>query len=355
MKTRNLLPLFMASFLAVGCSARATRVYDVSEYSKKSDENKTSFVYKDGYKIMQLSDLHFSCYDYLEEDFNYLKFLMKEAQPNLVVITGDCFTFASKTVVRRVYDFFNNTVKEIESQPYWVVTMGNHDEQIYGAYNYTSIYASSLDRCLLNYHEDDALTGISNTIVNLYDPLDMNKVKYQIFVIDSNSYTYNPIGYDYVHQDQIDWYKTAIERANQPYGWTPTSGTNAPVKSIIFEHIPVPEFNNAYKDYESDPTKGTGDNRENPSASNYNSNFYQTIKEYRSTTAMIVGHDHVNNSDIVYDGNFRFIYGAKSTDNMYYDGDRLGYRLVTLDSSDSFGFKTSEVYHVYADALEVAA
>lgn len=52
-----------------------------------------------------------------------------------------------------------------------------------------------------------------------------------LYLIDSH--TNLKIGYDNVHQNQIEWYKKTRDEYEKQYGAT--------VPSIVIQHIPVPE------------------------------------------------------------------------------------------------------------------
>ncbi len=293
--------------------------------------------FHNNFKVMQLSDMHFSSYDDLNEDFRFLDLSINEASPDLIVITGDSFTFASKATVDAVLNYFENL-----NIP-WTLTFGNHDEQVYVSSSYISQKLDSFPNCLYRFY-DDNLNGQGNNIINLKTG---DLVNYQIFIVDSNAYTYEKgMSYDYVHEEQIEWYKSAIVDVNKTrYGSSWKIGDNA-INSIVFEHIPVPEYADAIEAYKKDPSIGKGWNREKASAPTYNSGFFDAMKEYNSTKAMFVGHDHINNFDILYQG-IHLCYGAKSTDNMYHDDDMLGYCLISIE--DETSFKSEVIYHSYGE------
>ena len=60
-----------------------------------------------------------------------------------------------------------------------------------------------------------------------------NDIKFNLWLFDSNDYDRENGGYDYVHQDQIDWYVKTSEELEKKAGH--------PVPSIAFQHIIVPE------------------------------------------------------------------------------------------------------------------
>lgn len=327
MKKQKLLlfPVLLASLALGSCSLQGNH-HEVIDYMSE-------LAYHDGFRIVQFSDLHLSSQRNLEEDYAFLTKLVKdakEAKPiDLIVFTGDLFTFASKLTIEHTFEVFDSW--EVP----WTLTFGNHDEQLFGDFTFTAEAASKAKNCVFKYIHDD-MTGLTNSVVNLTKD---NHIKFQIFAIDSNTYSYqNGIGYDYIHEDQIQWYKNCIEYANKKEDSSWTVGKNTTIPSLVFQHIPLPEIKQAIKDYQDGTLPGEGDNRESGSPSKTNSGFYQVIKDYKSTKAIIVGHDHVNDSNITVDTseNIHFVYGVKSTNNIYHDNDMLGYRLIEVDSDGNF-------------------
>lgn len=330
MNNKVILSLASLSLLCSSCSLKG-KSYPLEAYIHNLE-------YRDGFKIAQLTDLHFSSYDNLDEDFLYLD-LMYQEQPDLdlVVITGDLFTYASKNTVRAVIDYFDS--KKIP----WTITYGNHDEQIYADYTFLSRYVSEAKYSQFSYLDDD-LNGLSNNVINLKKD---NETKFQLYFIDSNTYTYkNGIGYDAVHDDQIEFYKAQVELANRNrFGSTWKKGDKA-IKSLLFQHIPLPEIKDAVDGYEIKQPINGGEYRENSCPPKFNTGFFNEIKEYESTMAVVTGHDHINNFIVSYQG-IDFVYGTKSTDNMYLNEDMLGYRLLTIDSEDSYS--TRCYFHTYSE------
>ncbi|MDD6301749.1 MAG: metallophosphoesterase [Bacillales bacterium] len=332
MKSKKIFLFLTLSLLCSSCSLQGTH-HNVEEYM-------FDLSFKDNFKIMQLSDLHFSNYDDLEEDFKFFDILVNDANPDLIVITGDMFTFASKNTVKRVLNKFNSF-----NIPF-TVAFGNHDEQVYADYEWMSKYIASLSNSLFHFYHDD-LTGLSNNIINLKD--DDGNVVYQLYVLDSNTYTYKhgTIGYDYIHQDQIDFYKEGVTYVNKLKNPSWTIGEDSTIPSFIYQHIPLPEFSEAGDQLRNDELPFSGINREDECPPIYNSHFYDTIKEYNSTKAIFVGHEHINNYLITNKDGIAFAYGAKSTDNMYHDDDMLGCRLTTIESQSSW--KSEVLIHSYEE------
>ncbi|MBR0536815.1 MAG: metallophosphoesterase family protein [Clostridia bacterium] len=154
-------------------------------------------------------------------------------QPDLVVYLGD----------NTVANGYDNQYKAIEAVtkpvvdrgiPYALV-FGNHDEE----HNVTkeellAIY-QSFGTCL-TYDAVPALTGCGNCNIPIYSS-DGAKIAFNLWMIDSNMYNADPEvgGYDYVHQDQLDWYLETAAALKAENG-------GEPVPAMDFQHIVIPEI-----------------------------------------------------------------------------------------------------------------
>ena len=175
--------------------------------------------------------------------------------------------------------------------------------------------------------------------------MDGGNVFEQLVIMDSNRYNYNGyFGYDYFHQDQIDWYSRLIDDTTSQNG-----GTVVP--SLMFYHIPLPEVRDAWAAAKEDSSLilnpvGEGQQNEDPCNPDYNSGFYQVIKDKHSTHGMYFGHDHINNYIINYEG-IHFGYGIKATDRVYADDSLLGGRVIKLANDHSLSYE--DIYHKYEE------
>ena len=113
--------------------------------------------------------------------------------------------------------------------------------------------------------------------------------------------------YDYIHDDQVDWYAAQIDRLNAEAGRI--------VPSMLFFHIPLQQYRTAYELYEAGSDEVTyyfGEYGEKMidkvCCSDYPSALFDRALELGSTTAMFCGHDHYNNMSLSYRG-IRLTYG----------------------------------------------
>ena len=113
---KNKLILF-SGVLMMSLSACSYRnvSHDISEYILETE-------YSGGdYRILQLTDIHLGDKDNYQTHFDFMDLTIKEANPDLIVVTGDLFTFASKSTAKRLFDYLDSHGAK------WTVTFGPND------------------------------------------------------------------------------------------------------------------------------------------------------------------------------------------------------------------------------------
>ena len=312
----------MAFISLLALSACGTKQYQPQDYILEMN-------YKSDFRILQLTDIHLSDKDDKETQFKFLDLLYKDANnPDLVIVTGDLFTFAGKDTAKSLFNYFDG--KKVP----WTVCFGNHDEQCYFSVDWLTDTLSNFGSyCMFKDLQDDDVNGNCNFVINLKEG---NKIHDQLFVMDSNRYNFDlsQLGYDCFKQDQIDWYERMVKDAE--------AKNEGKVNSLMFYHIPLPEINAAWEE----GTKIYGEKREASCPPDHDYGFFKKIKELQSTTAMFFGHDHINNFEVDYQG-VKFCYGIKSTDRIYHDEDMLGCQTITIHDDHSLGIE--RYYHTYAE------
>ena len=257
---------------------------------------------------------------------------IEEEQPDFVIFTGDIITGA----------FTKNRAIDLaemmeEYNIYWAVVYGNHDTEHFTALSREELTAlwSSYAHCLLRKGTTE---GYGNYIVNIKTA--ENTVSESLIFMDSGAYlseedmaTYNvENGYDYIKPAQIEWYHKSIIELQTTYGEN--------IKSLLFFHIPLPEYEDAYNEGEV----LSGNKLEDVSGSIHNSGMFDAIVEEGSTQAIFVGHDHINDYDALYLG-VHCIYNQASGYSTYdvvhslgySDSERLqGCSVITIHSDGSF-------------------
>jgi hypothetical protein len=166
-------------------------------------------------------------------------------------------------------------------------------------------------------------------------------------MIDSNMYDTVNGGYDYVHQNQIDWYvKTANELKAQ------NGGVSVP--AMMFQHIIVPDIYDALlqvaqgtpgaiehngKYYVLNPANTkSGVMHETPCPSNTNGGQFDAVVRQGDVKAIVVGHDHVNTFDVTYKG--VDIINTPGTNFASYGDENRGARVITLNENNTSTYET---------------
>ena len=307
----------------------------------------------DDFKILHLTDIHIcgSLYSYTN-DIKALNACYREIEythPDLVVVTGDmCFPMGIMSLslnnsapVQQFAAFMRNT-----GIP-WVFTYGNHDTESVSTLNgtelnevYKSLSYKTSGNLLYPYTQPDIM-GRNNQVVEIRNS--DGTLNTALFMIDSNAYTGEGINvYDYIHDDQVDWYASEVKRLNEEAGHT--------VSSMVFFHIPLQEYKTATELYlaGSDEVKyyfgeNPGDHggitNELVCCSDYPSKLFDTAVELGSSTGFFCGHDHYNNASIEYKG-IRLTYGM-SIDYLAMPGianetRQRGAELITLHADSTW-------------------
>ena len=292
-------------------------------------------------RILQLTDTHIGDKDDQEKHFKFMDLTINEAKANggldLIIITGDVFTFASRGTAQRMFAWLDS--HEVP----WTLTWGNHDEQCYFSIDWVTSYLNGLNDdensyCVFKDLQDDKIHGNANFAINMKKAGE-DKIFEQLIVMDSNRYNFKGyFGYDYFKQDQIDWYSDLVDYTTEQNG-------GVAVPSLMFYHIPLPEVNDAI---EANKDIMGGDNIQNEDTCppKYNSGFFEVIENKKSTTAMFFGHDHINKFCLPYHG-VDFVYGVKSTDRIYYNEDLLGGQVITIGNDHKT--TVQQIYHAYSE------
>ncbi len=295
---------------------------------------------RDDFRILQLTDIHLGgSVASSPNDENALRAvykLIETAKPDLVIVTGDLsypvgissFSLNNHTPVELFASFMRNT-----GVP-WAFTYGNHDTEDMAVDNETSLdslYQSlswETSRTLLYPYSQPEVTGRNNQLIEIRNR--DGSLNQALFLLDSNAYAKDGFSkYDYIHDDQVDWYAAQVERLAAEAGRT--------VPSLCFFHIPLREYAEAYDLYQQgDPsvTRCFGQNEEDIGCSRYSSKLFDRALELGSTQGFFCGHDHLNNLSLRYKG-VQLTYGM-SIDYLVYPGiskcsAQRGGTLIVLD------------------------
>ena len=284
----------------------------------------------DELKILQLTDIHLceslttispdrkaikACYD-----------VIQRAKPDLILVTGDLVypvplaTFSNNNM-RPFYAFLR--FMENFGIP-WAMVYGNHDTEVFAShqsedlewmfdsFSYAHKQGEMLGQTFLYSKIQPQIYGRYNQYLRIENADGtLNRL---LFLIDSNDYVKGSLAvndYDSVHRDQIEWYMETIDKESGAIGRT------AP--SFVFQHIPFRAFADADAAVKAGDPEAEylfGENKETVSYPERESGFFDAILQKKSTQAVFVGHDHLNNLGVKYKG-VDLIYG-KSIDFIAY-------------------------------------
>ncbi|MDR0752035.1 MAG: metallophosphoesterase [Christensenellaceae bacterium] len=231
----------------------------------------------------------------------YMDSVIEQVKPDLVVLTGDNIfslsavsdLFPDTAISVATYKAFAEYFKK--KKQFWSMTFGNHDAEsvqtkqtllsaisnheyfIGGRHSNEYYKALEILRYDDNGYNDDRLANFSIPIFN-----SLNEIAFNIFLLDSGSYSGAPAPqnapYRYILDEQTAWYTSEVERL--------IAETNKQIPSLIFTHIPLPEFNEIYLAADRKIGILNGLSPSTTSSSIYN------VLEKNGTIAFFTGHNH---------------------------------------------------------------
>lgn len=333
-------------------------------------DTKLQFGSDGNFRIMQISDIQDGTL-LTPATKKFIKEVVIDAQPDLIVLTGDNISAGSATLGTEAIDkllvktAINNYMSVFEEIGIPVaITFGNHDAEEKVSKEYQMEVYNTYD-CCVAIDEGDALYGCGTYNLPIYSSADASKIAYNLWMIDSNMYDDENGGYDYVHKDQLDWYvKTSNELKAQNGGKV--------VPSMMFQHIIVKEIydviievsekekdNYEYVEYEDDNGNKrynaikpehlrAGVLNENPCPPTVNGGQFETVVNQGDVVAMFFGHDHKNTFEVEYKG-VDLVNTPTAGFGSYGDQGR-GVRIIDINENTT-EYKTEIIEYVdfYAD------
>lgn len=314
---------------------------EVTYLAKNSGEN---------FKILAFTDMHFDGMDKKAMDKTINEFLkaMNKEHPDLVVFTGDIVTAIFN---KKRAQILGDTMERYGV--YWCAILGNHEGEhplACSRKNLIKLWANhkKYPHSLVESGPDD-IYGYGNYVVNLLNA--KHKVSQSLIFMDSGAdmsakdakkYNIRKKSYDYIKQNQINWYKEKIKEL--PKG----------TKSSLFIHIPLSEYATAW-DTIYDKTSGSfqdtkdcryisGWQREPVCCSDYNSGLFDVIKSLGSTQAVFCGHDHVNDYSVSYqEVDLNYLLASGYTTSTYGWDDMAGTKTDILEKETMQGYTILDI------------
>ena len=337
---------YIDTFSAVTVEGQLTPVLENGEYYFTTDRD---------FRVMQLTDVHLGGgFLSRKEDkmtINAIAAMVAQEKPDLIIVTGDvsfAVPYISGTINNAIaHRMFMRLMERLEIP--WTIVFGNHDSEAYNYYNRVAVSEmyddETLEYCL--FIPDGELSGEGNHVINVKNSAGL--ITESFYMIDTHSYTdKDPLGikwdYDYVKQDQIDWYAGKVEahkaaNADVYAALTDEQKTEyadlLEPKSLMFMHIPLREVKAAYDEYVANDRQDTenvkyirgfdGETDEVVYSSRTDELLFETILKKGSTKGLFFGHDHLNNFVLEYKG-VRLSYGYSIDYLAYSDIDTRGYQ-----------------------------
>ena len=345
---------------------------------EKGSEGNWTFTTDRELKIMHLTDVHLGGGWIPKKNdtlaMNAIAQMVRVEKPDLVIITGDI-----AYPVPYQSGAFNNLPPHqtfatlMESLGvYWTVTFGNHDSEFYSTYTREEIseFYSNPDFKYCLYQEgSENIYGCGNSVINVKNSQGI--ITQSIFTLDSNAYTGGTLietlawEYDNIHEDQIAWYKSVVEKNNEYNKNLIATLDNKDelnakyekLGTLLFFHIPIAEYGDAWFEYAENGYQDTenakliygtaGESGDVVFSSAIPDTLFETMLELGGKHGIFCGHDHVNNFSIDYKG-IRLTYGM-SVDYLAYFrisslGSQRGCTMITVKPDGSFDC-TAESYY----------
>ncbi|TNF08950.1 MAG: HAD family hydrolase [Bacillota bacterium] len=270
---------------------------------------------KPSLNIIQFTDLHLMNDEKDHKTFHLMDHIIHKHQPDFIALTGDQ-TMSPHAIM--LYQSLRDRM-ETYSIPYSYI-FGNHDTE--DGVTHKQINQIMKTSKNLLFKNSPSSLGYSNYVIEVRD-LNQN-LRWLLFMLDSHiDQTYvidqkATWGYGSLSYRQLDWYKNTIKYY--------TIKEHRIIPSMVFMHIPINEYN----DSNPKSVNFIGEKNENVSSPPISDGFFDVVKSLKSTQAIFVGHDHLNDFSFVNDG-IMLAYGRVSG---YYEyampGFPKGARIITL-------------------------
>ncbi len=268
------------------------------------------------FKIVQFTDTHLCASSEhrlgeAEKTFARITGMIKAEKPDLLVFTGDVVTDEpAKVMWDRLVDTLN-----MYNVPF-AVMFGNHDpEPELSKAEMSEIITSSP----LNVNKLNKAGELADIGIPVMDS-DGKKPASVLYCMDSHDYSKieGIEGYGWFERGQVDWlYESCMEAAAK---------AGAPLPSLAFFHIPLPEFAQAWSNPQN---TRKGRKAENECHGKINQGMFAAMVESGSIMGVFCGHDH-DNDYVVAEHGIALGYGRYTGDRTVYNNLRHGVRVIVL-------------------------
>ena len=315
------------------------------------------------FKILHLTDCQ-DGYPASETMMAYIRFVLAEYDPDLVVLGGDNTVGPAETKAQAIEEL---VAPFVESETYFTLVFGNHDgEQGVDRPELFALYQQYGGEYCLAYDAVPELFGVGTHNLPVLSS-DGTKIAFNVWMFDSNTYAEdeNGDGYDCVHEDQIEWYKqTAAALAEENDGEVvPAMSFQHIIVGEIYEALftpypsalAVPEITRTFYgvSYGFTPQYDritSGHIAEFPCSGYFNYGQFDAFLEVGDMIATFSGHDHTNTFTVPYKG-IDIVNTPAPTYHSYANDFSRGARLITVHEEDAWNYD-SELLFVFDAILD---
>lgn len=296
--------------------------------------------FKDGkFRILMIADTQ-EGKNVSSDTMKLINASLDRAEPDMVVFSGDQIwgkrNFkGNREEVKRVLGELVQPV--IDKKIPFAICFGNHDRQV-GLTNEEQFEIYKEFEGFIG-ESAEGIDGVGN---HCFEIKDGDDVKFLLYTIDSHSNL--KIGYDNVHQNQIDWYRATRDKYEEK--------TGSVIPSVVIQHIPVCEVfelltrvkrtkrgavrgfrthDGEYFVLNRDRVNDDAFMKESPADPQENSGEFSAMCEKGDVKGIYFGHDHncsyhgdINGIDVGYTQGAGF--------NVYGPGKDRGTRVIDLFS-----------------------
>jgi len=275
------------------------------------------------FKILTLSDIHFSDYGYRVFfsffNVNTIKRMVASTQPDLIILMGDfvCGDDSDYYSIQRITDLM-----ESFGIP-WAPVFGNHDDEVNCDLNFLVDVMKQSPHCLMQ--KGDPEMGVGNYIINV---LEDDNIVESLIMMDSH--------HSIPNEKQTQWFKWAAD------GIKKLSDNKAELS--VYMHVPLPEYQIAYDEAWNADKKCWNEGYDAYGSLNeticcahdengkaYRSSLFEAIKMSGNTKYIFCAHDHMNDFSIEYEG-IRLTYMMKLGKSSGYQPGFSGGSVITVNS-----------------------
>ena len=330
------------------------------------DNGHYTFITDGDFKVMQINDIHLGGGHYmLKKDkktiYEVMTMVQKE-KPDLVILNGDNIfavpgpifngggTLNNRMASKRIIQMFE------QLGVYYTTSFGNHDTEAFDYYNRKQIgklFQKDKNKYCIFQCEFDGY-GVSNQCILVKNT--NGNIRKALILIDSNDYVDDSLSstinwlYDTIHDEQVEWAKNLLTDLGNP-------------KSFVFCHIPIGEFETAYRDLKANDFNDKVDEKMGgriwyggcqykDKAPEDNDILFEELGPdgINSLQGIFCGHDHVNNATVEYRG-VVLAYGM-SIDNIAYSniakyGLQRGAMVITIENNGDYTITHKNAYLDY--------